>query len=327
MRHVPRTGAESSAFVPVPSAVVMTVRDPTAIGVAASTTQEIGRPRREMSEHTISLSEGSSYRAMAGSRFLILRRPDICQRCQTTLPIGCRAWWDADARRTTCSDCRAATTTIETPRTASAGASAARQHDRLKANDEAQIRARHPHVGGILVKFRAEPQHIAAWARGAEGERALGARLDELRSESIHVLHDRRIPGSQANIDHIVVAPSGVYVIDTKRYQGKVERRDVGGLFKTEFRLFVHNRDRSALIAGMTRQIDAVRNVVGPEPRLVPVLCFVDAASQPFAKPFTIDGVTVSRPRTLCKQLRAVGELGPSVPVLAARLDAALSSA
>ena len=34
MRQVPRTGAESRAFVPVPSVVVMTVRDPTAIPVA-----------------------------------------------------------------------------------------------------------------------------------------------------------------------------------------------------------------------------------------------------------------------------------------------------
>ncbi|MEO6532232.1 MAG: nuclease-related domain-containing protein [Pseudolysinimonas sp.] len=31
-------------------------------------------------------------------------------------------------------------------------------------------------------------------------------------------LRDRRIPGSKANIDHVVRAPRGVFVIDAKRY-------------------------------------------------------------------------------------------------------------
>ncbi len=49
-----------------------------------------------------------------------------------------------------------------------------------------------------------------------------------MREEGLGVLHDRRIPGSKANIDHIVVGPAGVFAIDTKRYTGKIERRDHG---------------------------------------------------------------------------------------------------
>jgi hypothetical protein len=36
---------------------------------------------------------------------------------------------------------------------------------------------------------------------------------------------DRRIRRSRANIDHIAVASSGIWVIDAKRYNGKVEVR------------------------------------------------------------------------------------------------------
>ena len=36
------------------------------------------------------------------------------------------------------------------------------------------------------------------------------------------MLHDRRIPGTRANIDHIAVASSAVWVIDAKRYNGKL---------------------------------------------------------------------------------------------------------
>jgi hypothetical protein len=36
------------------------------------------------------------------------------------------------------------------------------------------------------------------------------------------VLHDLPIPGSKANIDHVVVTPSGITVIDSKNYSGRV---------------------------------------------------------------------------------------------------------
>ena len=45
------------------------------------------------------------------------------------------------------------------------------------------------------------------------------------------VLHDRAVPGGRANIDHIAVVPSGVWVIDTKHYRGRLEQRDLGGWF------------------------------------------------------------------------------------------------
>ncbi len=91
-----------------------------------------------------------------------------------------------------------------------------------------------------------EPQRATAWATGAEGEERVGARLDRLVSESVRVLHDRRIPGSRANIDHLVVAPSGVHVIDSKKYQGRPERRAEGGLFRPRVeRLVVGGRDRT----------------------------------------------------------------------------------
>ena len=46
---------------------------------------------------------------------------------------------------------------------------------------------------------------------------------DSTRScRSIAVLHDRRIPGSKANIDHIAITAAGIWVIDAKRYKGDV---------------------------------------------------------------------------------------------------------
>jgi hypothetical protein len=53
------------------------------------------------------------------------------------------------------------------------------------------------------------------WRRGAEAEVATAALLERLPRRWV-VLHDRAVPGSRANIDHLVIASTGVWVVDTK---------------------------------------------------------------------------------------------------------------
>ncbi|HEV8116278.1 MAG TPA: nuclease-related domain-containing protein [Acidimicrobiales bacterium] len=94
------------------------------------------------------------------------------------------------------------------------------------AAKRARIKAKRPVIGRLASIVTPRPvitpesQSTKAWAIGAVGERRVG---EALRScEGVHVLHDRLMPHSRANIDHIAVAPSGVYVIDAKRYEGNV---------------------------------------------------------------------------------------------------------
>jgi Nuclease-related domain len=70
-------------------------------------------------------------------------------------------------------------------------------------------------------------QWRANWEAGAEGERALGAALENLATAGWRVLHDVRWPGRpRANIDHIAVGPGGVVVLDAKNWSGAVTVRD-----------------------------------------------------------------------------------------------------
>lgn len=99
----------------------------------------------------------------------------------------------------------------------------------------------------------------------------------------IATLHDRRIPGSKANINHLAVGPAGVFVIDAKRYKGRVEKRDVGGWLRHDERLYIAGRDRTALIESLTRQVSVVQDVLGRSsapPRVYGVLCFAGAEWQ-----------------------------------------------
>lgn len=60
------------------------------------------------------------------------------------------------------------------------------------------------------------------WHRGYEGERVIGELLSEGLSEKYYVFNDVRFPGRTANIDHIVIGPSGVFVLNTKNWRGTV---------------------------------------------------------------------------------------------------------
>ena len=120
------------------------------------------------------------------------------------------------------------------------GASARAEYERRQAKDAARRRA----VFGPLapvVRFIAGPRSSTeAWARGAAGEERVGHWLDEAVCGSGMVLHDRcPTPSRRANIDHLAVVASGIWVIDTKHFRGRLERRDLGGWFVPRPRLFV----------------------------------------------------------------------------------------
>jgi hypothetical protein len=212
-----------------------------------------------------------------------------------------------------------------------AGRSAEHEGQRRQAKREAMIRHRHPRVGGLLLALSDDPQSTRAWLQGADGERRVGAALDTLANAGVIALHDRRVPRSKANIDHIAIGSSGVWVIDAKRYRGQVEKRDVGGWFKTDERLFVGRRDCTRLVTAMGKQVAVVRRVLEVEWPGVPVrplLCFVGAEWRWFAKPFVLEGVTVAWPSAAAERVSSIGPYQPNaVEYIASLLDSHLVEA
>jgi hypothetical protein len=63
------------------------------------------------------------------------------------------------------------------------------------------------------------------WWRGAAGEVATADLLDGLGRRRFSVLHDRRLPGRRANVDHLVIGRRGVWVLDSKAFRAPVEAR------------------------------------------------------------------------------------------------------
>jgi hypothetical protein len=110
----------------------------------------------------------------------------------------------------------------------------------------------------------------ALWERGAEGEEATAGALARLPSETWTVFHDEKWPGRPyANVDHIVVGPPGVFVIDSKNWSGRVEVKD--GVLRQ------NGRSRDTSVAAAVEAGQAVAGLVPLlKPQLVhPTLCFV----------------------------------------------------
>jgi hypothetical protein len=165
-------------------------------------------------------------------------------------------------------------------------------------------------AAGWGLRFRPSPDAVA-WRRGAAGERRTARLLGPLERHGWAVLHDLAVPRSQANIDHLVIGPGGVFVIDSKQYRGRLQLDPSGRLWHGRYplapalRTVSFEADQAALL------------VTDPDVVVVPVMA-VHGAQVPWGK-VVVDGVPVLAarrlPSMLC-QLPAV--LGPErVAILA----------
>jgi hypothetical protein len=261
------------------------------------------------------------------------------------LTVGTVAWWNRELQSVTCESCHdalaeqapshtvSAARTVELPspeiphvRAGEAGRSALEEYQRRHENREARIDAKFGRFAGIVKFLTDDPQSITAWKKGSIGEQKLAKALQENLGDRAILLHDRTVPRSKANIDHLVIASSGVWVVDAKNYSGLVQQRDVGGFFKVDMRLYVGGRDRSKVVEGLTWQVKAATKALGD--LNVPVLsavCFTDAEWGWFAKPFTMRDVFVSGPNGLSRKIAEAGPLSrEAIQAIASQLSDAL---
>jgi len=76
---------------------------------------------------------------------------------------------------------------------------------------------------GWQLRFRPSEQ-ARTWQRGAHGERHTAHLLRRLTRDGYVVFHDLAVPDSDANVDHLVIGPTGVFVIDSKQWSGSVHQ-------------------------------------------------------------------------------------------------------
>ena len=158
-------------------------------------------------------------------------------------------------------------------------------------------------VAGWELRFRPSPDAVA-WRRGAAGERHTARLLSQLERHGWVVLHDLAVPGSRANIDHLVVGSGGVFVIDSKQYRGRLQLDPSGRLWHGRYPL-------APVLRAVSFEADRAAQVL-PDPGVVVVpIVAVHGAQVPWGK-VVVQGVPVVAARRLPSMLRQLpAVLGP----------------
>jgi hypothetical protein len=135
-----------------------------------------------------------------------------------------------------------------------------------------------------------------AWARGAVGERMTADALATLAPRGFVALHDRRLPGRKSNVDHVVIGPPGVYVVETKH---------LSGLVRVGRRLRGQGRRLDGALDQAWDEATAVERVLNLPLPAVPLLCIQGAeVRRRWWRMPLVDGVWVGDGRSLVKYLR-----------------------
>lgn len=195
-------------------------------------------------------------------RIIPLKYAGTCVDCSHEITVGTRAYWDPATSTVRCIVCPGPT---PDPFDLAPVDRIARGVPGRSAGAEAAKRGKH---------------RGQTWRKGEEGEIALGRLLDRksLTDRDIEVIHDRVIPGSKRNIDHIVVAASGVFVINAKKWSGKIE---IKAPFLEKKRLIVGGRNRTNDVKKSLEEGKTVQARLDYDVPVSSALCFVEGEPVP----------------------------------------------
>ncbi|GII84091.1 hypothetical protein Ssi03_20810 [Sphaerisporangium siamense] len=79
-------------------------------------------------------------------------------------------------------------------------------------------------IGDTIYRARTSSS-VAPWRRASAAERRTEAQLKKLERNGYLTLHARGFPGSDAQIDHLVVGPTGVYAVDSEKWDKRLPVR------------------------------------------------------------------------------------------------------
>lgn len=262
-------------------------------------------------------------------RKLRLRYPAKCASCGISLSRGAEAIWDPAAKTVTCLAC----VPDGQVDPGAPGASAAAEGARRAKRKVDEVRRKYGDHAAEVAREIADQDAATSWGKGSEGESRLAHYVTREVGDCVIALHDRLIPGTRGNIDHIFVSPTGVWVVDAKAYKGKVVRREIGPLWRCDNELYIGGSNRTSLAKGVDRQVDAAIAALRADASLHgtdvhAVLCLVESEWKLLDLPFQVGNVWVMYPGALRKRLRKSGPLSREVMQrIARRLDLSLPPA
>lgn len=149
----------------------------------------------------------------------------------------------------------------------------------------------------LALRQRATPWWITNWRRGAAGERHAARILGRLGRHGYWLLNDLQVPGSKANLDHLLIGPTGVFYVDAKQWKGTLRLGRDG-------RLWHNGRSCAKRLETVRWEAQQAQDaLVDLDVRVRPVVVIFDAALP--AREFMVDGIMIVRPSSLRQVIRS----------------------
>jgi hypothetical protein len=130
----------------------------------------------------------------------------------------------------------------------------------------------------LLMLFKTSVRRWSCWSLGRNGESKVTEALKSLPDEYV-VLNDIVLPDRKGNVDHLLIGPNGVFVIETKNYSGFVRCE--------EEQWFVNGHRIRSLSKQAKRNSMAIRGSIAGlfpgqrrVPYVVPLLVFVSRSTR-----------------------------------------------
>lgn len=158
----------------------------------------------------------------------------------------------------------------------------------MTSGDSAAQKAAAVRATAARYRIRADRAERRAdyWERGAHGEGALAEIMAPLAADGYYHMNDRAFPGSRANLDHLLIGPAGIFVIDAKSWTGEIK---IAGKSLRQ-----NGRSRDKHLEFMRVQAVEVASILDEvignhRPPVRPVMCFVECDG--IATPGSVDRV------------------------------------
>jgi hypothetical protein len=153
---------------------------------------------------------------------------------------------------------------------------------------------------GWRLRFQVS-QDARNWQRGARGEQHTARQLRRLLPHGWVLFHDLAIPNSRGNIDHLVIGPGGVFLVDSKNWRGRLAFAPDGTLWHGSYPL-------TATLATIGFEARAIAGALAVPGLAVEPLLVVHGSTIPWGEQY-LGGIAILPARRLVATLLALPPL------------------
>ncbi len=227
------------------------------------------------------------------------KRESVCEICKSVFKVGEDIFWSRSRSVIRCTKCFEGAQDQDVVSIGKAGSSAQSEFEKRNNARRERVLKNYPKTGKFALKIIKAANSTTSWEKGAKAEREVGELINSFAlKHGFKAMHDRAVPGSKTNIDHIIVRKTGIFVVDTKNYEGKIRvKKEISRGGKEVENLYINEYKKNDLVKKVKVQTELVQSVLHEAGLFYPVygtLAFFHGEFPLIRRPMQVDGIFIN---------------------------------